>query len=59
MTNLPKEFEVIDMLDVARTSLGIGLVKQTCPGGGVGRHRGLKIPFSQGSGGSNPPSGTI
>ena len=29
MTNLPKEFEVIDMLDFAKTSLGIGLAKQT------------------------------
>ncbi len=43
MTTLPKEFEVIDMLDVARTSLGIGLAKQTCPGGGAGRQRQEKM----------------
>ena len=29
-----------------------------CPDGEMGRHKGLKIPWPQGRGGSNPPPGT-
>ena len=31
----------------------------TCPSGGIGRRKGLKIPRPQGHAGSNPASGTI
>ena len=29
-----------------------------CPGGGIGRHKGLKIPRSKGCAGSSPALGT-
>ena len=31
----------------------------TCPGGGIGRHKGLKIPRRQLHAGSSPAPGTI
>ena len=31
----------------------------TCPGGGIGRHKGLKIPRPHGLAGSSPALGTI
>lgn len=31
----------------------------TCPDGGIGRHKGLKIPRPQGCAGSSPAPGTI
>ena len=31
----------------------------TCPGGGIGRHKGLKIPRQQWHAGSSPAPGTI
>ena len=31
----------------------------TCPGGGIGRHKGLKIPRRQLRAGSSPAPGTI
>ena len=35
------------------------LIKQTnCPGGGIGRHKGLKIPRRQLRAGSSPALGT-
>ena len=30
-----------------------------CPGGGIGRHKGLKIPRQQWRAGSSPAPGTI
>ena len=36
------------------------LIEQTnCPGGGIGRHKGLKIPRRQLRAGSSPALGTI
>ena len=32
---------------------------QNCPGGGIGRHKGLKIPRRQLRAGSSPALGTI
>ena len=38
----------------------ITLIKSTnCPGGGIGRHKGLKIPRRQLRAGSSPALGTI
>ena len=33
--------------------------KESCPGGGIGRHKGLKIPRRKLRAGSSPASGTI
>ena len=33
--------------------------QSTCPGGGIGRHKGLKIPRQQWRAGSSPAPGTI
>ncbi len=35
------------------------LVATRCPGGGIGRHKGFKIPRSQERAGSSPALGTI
>ena len=47
--NLSKEFKLRNIL-----------IEQTnCPGGGIGRHKGLKIPRRQLRAGSSPALGTI
>jgi hypothetical protein len=35
------------------------ILKTNCPGGGIGRHKGLKIPRRQLRAGSSPAPGTI
>ena len=35
------------------------ILKTNCPGGGIGRHKGLKIPRLNGRAGSIPAPGTI
>ncbi len=40
--------------------MDIGLLNSVlCPGGGIGRHKGLKIPRRQLRAGSSPALGTI
>ena len=36
----------------------IKITNQICPGGGIGRHKGLKIPRRQLRAGSSPALGT-
>ena len=35
------------------------IIQTNCPGGGIGRHKGLKIPRRQLRAGSSPASATI
>ena len=35
------------------------IIQTNCPGGGIGRHKGLKIPRRQLRAGSSPAPGTI
>ena len=35
------------------------IIKNVCPGGGIGRHKGLKIPRRKLRAGSSPAPGTI
>ena len=35
------------------------IIETNCPGGGIGRHKGLKIPRRQLRAGSSPALGTI
>ena len=35
------------------------IIQTNCPGGGIGRHKGLKIPRRQLRAGSSPALGTI
>ena len=45
---------------ISKTRLVKKLIEQTnCPGGGIGRHKGLKIPRRQLRAGSSPALGTI
>ena len=45
---------------ISNTRLIKKLIEQTnCPGGGIGRHKGLKIPRRQLRAGSSPALGTI
>ena len=34
------------------------IINRVCPGGGIGRHKGLKIPRQQWRAGSSPAPGT-
>ena len=40
------------------TNFGLELVRSTCPGGGIGRHVGLKIQWTLVRAGSSPAPGT-
>ena len=40
-------------------SIKILITQTNCPGGGIGRHKGLKIPRRQLRAGSSPALGTI
>ena len=44
---------------LAGQDLVAGAIVPTGPGGGIGRRRGLKPPFPQGSTGSSPVPGTL
>ena len=49
---------VLNFFKIPKAS--IVLIEQTnCPGGGIGRHKGLKIPRRQLRAGSSPALGTI
>ena len=39
--------------------MSIMIQRLACPGGGIGRHKGLKIPRQQWRAGSSPAPGTI
>ena len=56
-----KEFHLSLVLNFFKISKVINvLIEQTnCPGGGIGRHKGLKIPRRQLRAGSSPALGTI
>ena len=56
-----KEFHSSSVLNLFKIlKLRNTLIEQTnCPGGGIGRHKGLKIPRRQLRAGSSPALGTI
>ena len=56
-----KEFHSSSVLNLFKIPQLINtLIEQTnCPGGGIGRHKGLKIPRRQLRAGSSPALGTI
>ena len=56
-----KEFHLSLVLNFFKISKASKvLIKQTnCPGGGIGRHKGLKIPRRQLRAGSSPALGTM
>ena len=56
-----KEFHLSLVLNFFKISKASNvLIEQTnCPGGGIGRHKGLKIPRRQLRAGSSPALGTI
>ena len=53
-----KEYHLSLVLNFQRTKIKKNIKKTNCPGGGIGRHKGLKIPRRQLRAGSSPALGT-
>lgn len=54
-----KEFHLSLVLNFNHTEIKTNIEKTNCPGGGIGRHKGFKIPRRQLRAGSSPAPGTI